>query len=269
MGDDSAEIVRAAAKLGEPDRYLAALLAPRDVRDDLIAFAALGADLRKIIAETSEAPLGEIRIQFLRDALGDARRGERSGHPIADAAGAALARRSIPDALIDGLFDAHVHRLYADPPADDAALRLELDLTEGALFEMASRTLGGARENGPAISDAAYAYGLARIGFDLPMSLARGRDPLPESWSHSDGATNWKRAIQRLSDESNAALQRCRAALHGCSASAFTAFLPLAVVEPYLAALQGPDFDPAHTIAAIAPLTRVWRIGRAHYAARL
>ena len=268
MADDSADIVRAAAKLGEPDRYLAALLAPRDVRDDLIAFAALGADLRKIIAETSEAPLGEIRLQFLRDALSDARRGERSGHPMADAAGAALARRAIPDALIDGLFDAHVHRLYADPPADDAALRLELDLTEGALFEMASRALG-ARENEPAISDAAFSYGLARIGFDLPMSLARGRYPLPESWSHDDGAPNWKRAIQRLSNESNIALQRCRAALHGCSAPAFTAFLPLAVVEPYLAALQGPDFDPAHTLAEIAPLTRVWRIGRAHYAVRL
>jgi phytoene synthase len=37
------------------------------------------------------------------------------------------------------------------------------------------------------------------------------------------------------------------------------AFLPLALVDPYLSALQ--KIDPLHQVADINPLTRLWRLG--------
>jgi phytoene synthase len=47
------------------------------------------------------------------------------------------------------------------------------------------------------------------------------------------------------------------------------AFLPLALVRPYLRALERPVHNPLRDLAEIAPLQRVWRIGRAHWLGRM
>jgi phytoene synthase len=47
------------------------------------------------------------------------------------------------------------------------------------------------------------------------------------------------------------------------------AFLPLALVEPYLRALERPGRDVLRAPAALAPLTRVWRIAAAHWLGRI
>ncbi|MGQ0457912.1 MAG: squalene/phytoene synthase family protein [Hyphomicrobium sp.] len=267
----ASDATRAAARRGEPDRFLAALLAPRAARDDLIAIAALSADVRRIAADVSDAPLAEIKMRWLADAVGGAMTAEKSGHPVVDAAGEALSRGGVAQSLVDDFFAAHAHRLYADAPPDNAALKLELEMTEGALFRMAAAVLRVTTTDAAdeAISHAAIAYGLARTGLDLPVRLARGGSPLPPSWFGSDAAPDWKAAMRGLTNESRGALQACRSALHGCPAGLITALLPLAVVEPYLAALQRPDHDPARDMAEIAPLMRVWRIGRASATGRI
>ncbi|MEJ2518454.1 MAG: hypothetical protein P8Y82_10985 [Methyloceanibacter sp.] len=48
----------------------------------------------------------------------------------------------------------------------------------------------------------------------------------------------------------------------GLDAAGQTAYLPLALVEPYLKALAKVK-DPLHDIAGINPLTRLWRLMRA------
>jgi phytoene synthase len=50
--------------------------------------------------------------------------------------------------------------------------------------------------------------------------------------------------------------------------AAWPAFLPLALVDPYLSALQ--RVDPLRQVADINPLTRLWRLAtwRASYRAR-
>jgi len=47
------------------------------------------------------------------------------------------------------------------------------------------------------------------------------------------------------------------------------AFLPLALVETYLRALERPGRDVLRTPAEIAPLTRVCRIAAAHWLGRI
>ena len=78
-------IVRAADR----DRYISALLAPADRRLDLMTLYAFDAELARIATTVSEPLLGEIRLQWWRDALAplltDAGRAathlERTGHP--------------------------------------------------------------------------------------------------------------------------------------------------------------------------------------------
>jgi phytoene synthase len=47
------------------------------------------------------------------------------------------------------------------------------------------------------------------------------------------------------------------------------AILPVALVEPYLAALEGLGPDLARATADISPLTRVWRLWRASLLGRI
>ena len=54
-----------------------------------------------------------------------------------------------------------------------------------------------------------------------------------------------------------------------CRVSVRPAFLPLALVEPYLRALERPGRDVLRSVAEIAPLTRVWRIAAAHWLGRI
>ena len=101
---------------GDPDRYLAALFAPADKRPHLFALYAFNHEIARVRDSVREALLGEIRLQWWRDALqGEARgdvRGEsgrRRARSTPSCASACRARR-----LVD-LIDARVFDLYDDP----------------------------------------------------------------------------------------------------------------------------------------------------------
>src|SRR4249920_224039 len=91
----TAETVATSARAGEPDRYLAALLAPPAARDGLLALAAFSAELGRIgQLVTREPMMGEIRLQWWRDALRPRDSGERTGNPVADALREAMLRHA-------------------------------------------------------------------------------------------------------------------------------------------------------------------------------
>lgn len=274
VNEAAADAVRDAARGGAPDRYLSALLAPRAVRGDFVALAAFSAEINRIASQVREPHLGEIRVQWWRDALDAGSRGEKSGHPVADAFVETIKRHDLPTSRLEGYFDAHVHRLYSDPPADDAHLALELDLIEGTLFVLAAQILGvqTTAEDPAIVHHAAQAYGLACIGLGLPQSLARGRIPLPPSMIDENGGgapDDWRRAIKALTVLAGKHLAHVTAAYSAEPRAIRTALLPVALVEPYLRALSRPGHDPAHDIAEIAPLTRTWRLAKTHVAGRL
>ena len=70
--------VRTIARDGDLDRYVSALFAPGACREHLFALYAFNVELARIGDQVSEPQLGEIRLQWWRDALdlaasGDAR----------------------------------------------------------------------------------------------------------------------------------------------------------------------------------------------------
>ncbi len=267
-----ANISRAAAKAGEPDRYLAALLAPSGQRGDLIALAAFLSEIGRIGQDVSDPMLGEIRLQWWRDAL-LSKDTQATGSPVADAFAAGITKRNLPAELIDDVLDAHAHRLYTDPPTDDAALLLALQLSEGSAFKLAAHILGADVDaHSPAIDAAAQAYGLARLGLRLPYELAQGRCPLPQSWIGPENPAEnqaWRPAIARLCDKARGQYAVVRGAFASLPWQLKVTMLPVALVEPYLRALEREGHDPARDIAEVAPLARTTRIGWAHVRGRL
>ena len=63
-----------------------------------------------------------------------------------------------------------------------------------------------------------------------------------------------RRAGRFLRDEAARELQRFRELRAGLDRGAWPAFLPLAVVEPYLTAMAAGSFDPLHSVATLNPL---------------
>jgi phytoene synthase len=277
------DAVVASARSGEPDRYLAALLAPPAARPHLLALAAFSSELARVPSlVTREPTMGQIRLQWWRDALAPADANTRTGNPIADAVRAATHRFGLPASLLDDVIDAREVDLAGQALPDDAALATYLWKSEGALFALAARILRrDAGENVHAAATACgQAYGLARVLIGLPHALAHGRVPLSQTLldasgvsSHEllsgEGGDNVARLIARMCAETRKALATSREHVANLPREMRVAFLPLALVETYLRAVERPGRDFLRAPAEIAPLTRVWRIAAAHWLGRI
>src|SRR5215218_8756943 len=111
--DHCEELVRE----GDKDRFLATLFAPQKYRRALHALYAFNLEIAKV-RETAHEPMpGEIRLQWWRDVLGGAGRGEVSAHPVASALRETIVRYSLPPKMLEDLIDARTFDLYDDPMA--------------------------------------------------------------------------------------------------------------------------------------------------------
>jgi phytoene synthase len=274
--------VRTIARDGDLDRYTAALFAPRACREHLFALYAFNVELASIGEQVSEPQLGEIRLQWWRDALDRACAGDITGHPVADALGATvrecdLSRQSLADLIDARAFDVSVRIM-----PDTAALDDYLAKTAGAMFKLASEVclVGGPgaepRALGQAVRAAGIAYGLTGLMRALPAHARRGRIDLPEdallrhgtspakllAGEASEGLTE---LLADLRETARSALKSASQHLAELPPAARPAFLPLALVDPYLSALQ--KVDPLHQVADINPLARLWRVATCRFRA--
>lgn len=279
---DGAAVV-AAARAGEPDRYLAALLAPASERAALLALAAFAAELGRIPRLVVREPLmGEVRLQWWRDAVLGLAEDRHAGHSVADAVRHARRCYDLPAPPLDGMIDGRAMRLTGGPFEDERALQDFLWQTEGALFAMAARVVGlppGA-DLDTACRASGHAYGLARLLFELPRSLAHGHIPLAQAHIAQAGLTAEELLAGAGGAKVAAVLGTCHAQIRASLGNARRfaqqlprgariAFLPLALVEPYVRALERAGGRSLREEARIVPLTRVLRIAAAYLFGRL
>jgi len=268
--------VRTIARDGDLDRYVSVLFAPGVCREHLFALYAFNVELARIGEQVSEPQLGEIRLQWWRDALDRACAGETTGQPVADAIGFAVRECKLSRQSLAGLIDARSFDLSVKIMPDTATLDDYLGNTAGALFKLATEIgMAGGRATEPraleeAVRAAGIAYGLTGLMRALPVHLSRGRVDIPEDRLLRHGTS----PAQLLAEEASEGLTELLADLRETARSALKsarqhvaellpearpAFLPLALVDPYLSALQ--KVDPLRQVADINPLTRLWRLG--------
>lgn len=284
LADVRKSAVATAAKDGEPDRYLAALLAPPEARDGLLALAAFASELARVpFAVSREPAMGAIRLQWWRDAL-EMPPELKTGSEIADAVRAAVRDRGVDAELPGVMVDGRHASLDPEPFADEAALRTFLWETEGTQFAVASNVLGG-RQGGVDLRSAhvaaGEAYGLARLLLDLPRALSQGRVPLAQTQLAAAGLTAQDlragtadtQALGRLLDvcrlEIEAHMAEMRAVTRHLQRNARIAFLPLALVPTYLRAAKRSAASGFRIEPRVTPFTRAGRIALAHWLGRL
>jgi len=275
------DAIAASARAGEPDRYLAALLAPPSARPHLLALAAFLSELARVPQRVPREPaMGQIRLQWWRDAIGSTA-GSRTGNPVADALRATIRACQLPAAALVEAIDAHELDLARHGVADDAALAAYLWASEGAPFALAAGILNRSAEADPrpAAAAGAQAYGLARLLLGLPNALARGRVPLPQSRLDAlhlssaellslEGGSKVATLLSNLCEEAREALARSRTEVANLPRATWPAFLPLALVGTYLRALEGAGRSILRSPPQVLPLKRVAKIAMAHWLGR-
>jgi len=267
--------VRTIARDGDPDRYLSALFAPAAARDHLLALYAFNVELARVGELVHEPQLGEIRLQWWRDVLACTWDGEVAGHPVADTLAIAVRKCQLSRQSLSDLIDARRFDVSVKIMPDTLALDDYLGETAGALFRLAAEitSSGSLREESgflePAIRAAGIAYGLTGLMRALPVHAARGRVDLPEDALLRHGTSpaqilagetskGLRDVLAELRETARVALGSAERQVVTLPPAAQRAFLPLALVEPYLSALR--RVDPLKQVAEINPLYRLWRV---------
>jgi 15-cis-phytoene synthase len=269
--DATAQLV----KSRDRERYWSALFAPEPHRPALLALYAFDAELSHIAGVVREPMVGQIRLQWWRDAIELAAPGTKTGNPVADALAAAILEHNLPKARLIGVVDGRIPEVLGDPPADMQALRLSLRERDGAIFELAALILGDSSEAAKKGAEhAGLAWGLTQRLRTIPLQASRRRLLLPPSYFEGRGADLAAlyagdatpaigAALADLRGEANRALRGFRELVPELNPNAWPAFLPLALVKPYLKAMAVSPLDPLQNVVTVNPVRRFWRIWRA------
>jgi phytoene synthase len=198
---------------------------------------------------------------------------EATGHPVADAFGEIMRRRSLAPDRIAGLIDARAFDVERNIMPDWSSLDVYLGDTAGALFALGA-ACGGASGASveSAASQAGLAYGLTGLMRALPVHAASGRVYLsaealarhgtsPEAVLAGKTEDGLRALLAELRQQARKALAEARRQVAELEPPAQAAFLPLCLVEPYLDSLE-KSRDPVREIAGINPLHRLWRMAR-------
>jgi phytoene synthase len=261
---------------GDKDRYLASLFAPPAARPSLFALYAFSLEIARLREIVSEPLPGEVRLQWWRDALGGEARGDAVNHPVAAALEDTINRCHLPRAPLVALIDARVFDLYNDPMPTLADLEGYAGETSSALIRLASLILVQGQDPGAvdAAGHAGVAYALTGLMRAFPWHAARGQLYLPLDLLARHGATRddvvkgrggpgVARALADLRGEARRHLDTTRQLRRTISPAITAAFLPVALVESYLARMERKDYDPLRTVVEVPQWRRQWTLWRA------
>ncbi|WP_128560689.1 phytoene/squalene synthase family protein [Methylobacterium crusticola] len=261
---------------GDPDRYFASLYAPAAHRPHLQALAAFSLEVARVRDAVSSPLPGEVRLQWWRDALQGEARGDVRAHPVAAALDDTLVRARLPRQPLVDLVDARVFDLYDDPMPSTGDLEGYCGETASSLIRLGGLILAEGREPGGAAlaGHAGVAYALTGLLRALPWHARRGQVYLPADILAAHGVTRDDIVagrggpglagacadVRALARRHLASCARDRATL---SPAAAPAYLPAALVEGYLRAMERPGYDPLRSVVEIPRWRILWRLWRA------
>lgn len=239
------------------DRFLTTLFAPSGKRGALIALYAFNIEIARVREAVTEPMLGQIRLQWWREAIEGLAGGETRGHEAAIALAATWKAGSFPADRFISLIDARERDLDEMPFEDIAALEAYAEATSSALMTLAGFALVGnaVEEAGAAIRPAGIAYALTGLLRALPLHASQGRLFLPldlmrrhEVDPHRIFAGEMSAGLRAAIDEilalACARLSEARASGRTVSRELLPALLPASLCDRYLATMSARDFDP-------------------------
>jgi phytoene synthase len=268
---------RALVRAEDRDRYLSTLFAPADKRKHLFALYAFNVEIARIPELVREPMMGEVRLQWWRDALDGVAAGDVARNPVANALLETVKGFDLPKNYLHELIDARAFDFSGEPMQTLAQLETYLDSTATSLTRLAMQLLNGVetQDTSAAAKHCSRAYAATVLLRSFAPHAARGRIFLPPADVLVRHGSSVAEAVSGAATESlRAALREMRdlARFDGMEArkhfgtvprSTLPAFLPGALVQPYLDRMEKPDYDPLRTRIDIPPWQKPWLLWRA------
>ena len=164
----------------DEDRWLASRFAPADVRARLVAVYALNNEIARTADVVTQAAIGDIRLQWWREALAEVFSGKPvRAHPVLGAIAQAHGQTPLPQKPVEALIDARGRDLDPEPFATFAEIDAYLDATAGNVIRIAAAACGATLDEA-FIKTAAKAWGYAGLLRAGAHWRAKGRSILPQ-----------------------------------------------------------------------------------------
>lgn len=239
----------------DPDRYFACLLAPPAPRRALLALYAFNLEIAKTRETVSEAMLGQIRLQWWREALDGIYAGSPRDHAVVLALNDAIRRHGLSRPLLDGMIDGRERDLDDTPPLSVEDVLSYASATAGALNCLAGEVLG--IPGSAALRDAGIGYAVTGLVRAVPFHAGQGRSWLPGLPAHAvfKGAQNIAGPVEELVDAAKISRRAALAEIGSLPQAARLACLPLATCRGDLSRLRRAAYDP-FTARYAGPLSR-------------
>ncbi len=255
------------------DRFLSALFAPADMRENLWALYAFNIEIARIADMVSEPLLGEIRLQWWREGIEAVYAGQAArAHPVLQALAQAIKACELPHAAFDRLMDAHAADFAPIPHATMAALEDNIDAASTGLLRLAAAVTGSSAQNsvlghsGMALGLTGllrnFARHLARGHICLPASVMQAGDLKPENILKRQDGPELRRVVQHIADKAAQHLSQARCSLPRPERQLLPALLPVSMTDMYLRQIYGPAYTPFRELEPVPAFRRQIRMVR-------
>ncbi len=238
---------------GDSDRFLTALFAPESRREGLFALYAFNIEVARVAELVSEPMMGQIRLQWWRDRIGEIYAGEPpQGAEVAQALCRAIRDHNLPRDSFEALLDARERDLTTEPPATIDDFEVYAEFTSGELMSLALHALGVADE----LSHEAGQHlgmGWAIVGHLRAARFHAGHNKVHLPADVLDGALDDLRAgratpalaeaARRLGERAEEHLQSARALAPQVKREALPALLLGPLADAYLDRLEKQQYD--------------------------
>lgn len=251
---------------------MAVLFAPEDKRGALYALLAFNLEIAKTRETVSEPMLGEIRLQWWRDAIEEIYGGAPRRHAVVQPLADAVARFALSRAPLDRLIDARAFDLDDSPPADLAALLDYAEDTSATITSLALEVLGARDETvieaGRNMGIAWALTGLLRaVSFHararrqfLPTNLMVAARAKESDLFAGRSTPEICRVVERIANAARERIATARALRRDAPRAALPALLPAVLADAYLQRMAQAGHDVLGGPIEIARPGRVLRL---------
>ena len=280
MLSDSRSYCAAEVRRLDRERYLAALFAPARQRDALFALFAFNLETAKTAEIVSEALLGEIRLQWWRDAVDGAYDGSVREHPVLAALAEAIGTCGLERSRFHAILDGRTADLRERPFDDLDALEDYVARTAVPLVELACQALGSENDEIMGLArEAGLGLGFAGVLRAIPFHARQRRLCVPLSLMTEAGVSAaalfdrappkaFARAVEPVAARARTHIAELRRRRRDIPVAARAAFLPVAMSEAFLRRLGRNGHDVFDSRLAFSPLAIQARIAWAAFARR-
>lgn len=195
------------------DRYLCAITATPRARLPLVALTAFNLEIAKTREAVTEPMIGQIRLQWWREAIEGLYAGAPRKHEVVGALAAVIEAHSPPRALFDALIDSREFDLEDKAPRDMAGLEDYARETSAGLLRLWAAVLGEPASE--TIERAGTVWAMVGLLRAMPFHARQHRRYLPDSVLEEAGVREREYLDMRSSDRMAAAVQRVAARAGG------------------------------------------------------